>query len=527
MDITIDDHDLAGDLAHALDDLDSAQPGYEKAEAYYTGEAEERFLSPTIRALLSGSDNDFRINLAGRVVDAVLDRLQIAALTAEKNTITVEGDSEVETSSPAGGVDDISEALDDPEDSQATHILNEVVWHGNDLDLEAPELHTKVESLGDAYLFVWPRTDEQGRTVGVDVHVNSPQSVRVFYDEENPRRKRFAVKKWRHGKQVRVNLYYPGTPGFLVKLVSRKDQAGSSAEQFEPYVDEHTDEHGVVEFPWDWEELPFFHFRIGGRPYGSPEHAQAYGPQDALTKLVNSMMSAADMSAFPQRYALLDPQATSDDDLDWDDDDDVAPEELESQLISGPGRVWMLRYVKQVGQFATTDLGQFLDPMNWFAEAMASVTGTPISYFRQVFGDRAMPASGASQRQGSAAFTSKVNARQAAIAASWREAMGFALKLLGVEATVTVRWKPPEVISTKEEWEAVKAKQEAGVPVRQTLLEVGYTEAEVTSWGYTEESPDGPGVDLGQFPVPPPTPGVPVPAGLQSAAEPPAPEGGE
>src|SRR3546814_14003370 len=33
--------------------------------------------------LLTGSDTDFRVNLAGRVVDAVQDRMEIAAVTAE------------------------------------------------------------------------------------------------------------------------------------------------------------------------------------------------------------------------------------------------------------------------------------------------------------------------------------------------------------------------------------------------------------------------------------------------------------
>src|SRR3546814_17791675 len=50
-------------------------------------------------------------------------------------------------------------------------------------------------------------------------------------------------------------------------------------------------------------EIPFFHFRTA-RPYGRPEHKKAYGPQDALTKLVTTMMSTSAFAAFPQTWAL-------------------------------------------------------------------------------------------------------------------------------------------------------------------------------------------------------------------------------
>lgn len=521
MDTTTDEVvDVTDDLDDGLEALAEAEPDYDKAETYFLGEADEKFLSPAIRKLLSGSENDFRINLAGRVVGALLDRLQIGALTAEENT--VEGEALDEEPLDEDDAAQVLEA-DGPEESEATRVLNEVVWHANDMDLEAPELHEKTESLGDGYLFIWPRLDDQGKTVGVDVHVNSPKTVRVLYDEENPRVKRVVIKRWKVGKRVRVNLYYPGEPGYLVKRISKVGMPGDKAEQFEVFVDDHTDEDGVVEFPWVFDELPFFHFRTGGRPYGRPAHVQAYGAQDAITKLTNGMMTAADFSIFPQRYGILDPEASTDDDQDFGDEDDVDPEEMMSQLTAGSGRVWLLKYVKQMGQFATTDIRQFLDPLDWFREVMAAITGTPIQYLRQTTGQREQ-ASGESQKESKAGFTSKVAAHQLSLAASWREAGGFALRLLGFDATVTVRWQPPEIISTKEEWEAVKAKQDAGVPVRQSLLEVGYTEPEVTSWGFSEEQPDGPSIDFSQFASPPPVPGVQAPAAL-TAPEPPGGEG--
>lgn len=517
------------DLAEALESINEAESDYEEAGRYYAGDVEEKFLTPLARKLLTGSSRDFQINLISRVVDAVLDRLEIGALTAEPIT---PNDAEAEDGDQADDTDDTGEGESEPEEmTEATRVLNQLFWHDNELDLEAPEIHEKALSLGDAYLFVWPELDTDGKITGVEVYYNSPLSVRVLYDVEKPRRKRLAIKRWQVGagkeRRVRVNLYYPGPPGFLVKLISKKETAGTKAADFEPHVDEHTDENGVMPFPWDWEELPFFHFRTA-RPYGRPEHWRAYGAQDASTKLIKSMMSAVDFSVFPQRAALAETGASTDDDADWGDDEAADPQDHQSQMIAHPGGLWILRNIKDLKEFSAADIDQFLKPLNWVLGGMAAVTGTPMSQFRQLLGAGGQMPSGESQRQDKDSLLKKTNARQLSFASTWRAAAQFALRLLGIDATVTIHWRPPEIIAGKEAWEGVRAQQNAGVPVRQTLLEAGYTEAEVTSWGYTEEAPDGPGIDLSQFAAPPPVPGAANPFGQQpalAAAGPPAAEG--
>src|SRR3546814_11715069 len=75
--------DWSSDVCSSDLELDAAIPEYQKAEAYYEGTVKEKFLNKAVQALLTGSDTDFRVNLAGLVVDAVQDRLEIAAVTAE------------------------------------------------------------------------------------------------------------------------------------------------------------------------------------------------------------------------------------------------------------------------------------------------------------------------------------------------------------------------------------------------------------------------------------------------------------
>src|SRR3546814_5756712 len=50
-----------------------------------------------------------------------------------------------------------------------------------------------------------------------------------------------------------------------------------------------------------------------------------------------------------------------------------SPVDLQSLLISGPGRIWPLRNMKPVGQFSAADVEQFLKPINTFTGLMAAV----------------------------------------------------------------------------------------------------------------------------------------------------------
>ena len=527
------------DLEEALESLHDALPGYEKAEAYYDGTVKEKFLNKAVQALLTGSDTDFNVNLAGRVVDAVQDRMEIAAVTAEPIDDGEEDDDAEDITDTPGESDNAGTSasgmmgVEQPEEdvmSEEEKALDEAVskiWRDNEMDIEAPEVHEKMLEYGDAYLFVGLCDDEDQPDTKVDLFFNSPKNVRVLYEDENPRKKRLSIKRWEVGpktsKRIRLNLYYQdGTYKFISKGAS--DRSGSA--DFQVFVDDSTDEKGFL--PNDTGEIPFFHFRTA-RPYGRPEHQKAYGCQDALTKIITNMMSTSDFAAFPQRWALQETGTTTDDDLDWDEGDNGAtadtknPSDLQSQLVSGPGRIWPLRNMKAVGQFTAADVSQFLQPLDKFTGLMAAVTATPVSYFLVTLGATATPASGESQRKGESPFISKVNARQLSAEATWQDAVSYGLKLLGLEAEVKVRWAPVQVVSGKEGWEAVQAQQKAGVPIRQTLLEAGYTEAEVTSWGYTEDNPDGPGLDLsGMSNVPLPgnqfaaspaaqAPGTPVP----------------
>jgi hypothetical protein len=47
---------------------------------------------------------------------------------------------------------------------------------------------------------------------------------------------------------------------------------------------------------------------------------------------------------------------------------------------------------------------------------------------------------------------------------------------------VDVQWAPVESATGLDDWQIVKAKQESGVPVDQTLTEAGYRPEQVATW---------------------------------------------
>ena len=80
------------DITEALEDLCDAYPDYKLAEEYAEGKIKEKYVTDDLRRSLTGSGNDFLVNMAGRVVTAVSDRMKISAVTAKNNETGSSGD---------------------------------------------------------------------------------------------------------------------------------------------------------------------------------------------------------------------------------------------------------------------------------------------------------------------------------------------------------------------------------------------------------------------------------------------------
>lgn len=435
------------DLMDGLEALDDAEPGYTKAQQYYEGDIPEFFASARLRRAMMRSGIALRFNFARMPVDAVVERLRLAAV----NTT----------------------------DQSADDVLGQL-WLDNKIMLQSRQIIRRACEFGDAYVMVWPDPDDETK---IDIFYNSPQCVRVFYDAENPLRKSYAIKRWAVGKQVRVDLFYSD---HIQKWISKPGSKGTHAQDWIPYTDQPDD---LWPYLNPFGEIPIFHFRTD-QPYGEPEHKGFYGPQDAIHKLILLHMAGVDYQAFPQRWMTLDPDTDTSEAADADEDtfsfadtstgSTIPPAgEARSQFQADPGSLWMLKGAKGVGQFDVADHGNFTDPMLTYLRMGAEITNTPLHRIDPT-GDHP---SGESLRTAEAPFVHKIEDRQLSFGDTWRELFVFALKVAGfANPEVTVRWTPAQTVNDLEGWQTVAQKLAAGVPAEQAFLEAGYSDEQVEMW---------------------------------------------
>lgn len=425
-------------LINGLNALDHAIPAYREAESFYNGNETETFTSTALKKALGSESSEFVMNYSRLVVTSRLDRMEVSAVVSE--------------------------------DGSADDLLGEL-WSSNSMDAEVQDAIESALVYGDSYLIA-----DVGEN-SVDIFYNDPLSTRVFYSVENPKNKEYAIKRWLQDEKLRVNLYFPDR---IEKYISKGKPSTSMKEgDFEAFYDEDSDAWPIVN---ETGQIPVFHLRTG-RQYGQPEHKQSYGPQRAITKLISTQISSIDFATAPQRYFLEDPAANDGvnpiDDFggrpgvapDTDDDDAV------SNLKAGPGGVWSLKGIKEVGQFDAPNPDSFVVPFKTFVEAMSTVTKTPT----HTFNVGALP-SGESLRAAEAPLNKRVLSLETMLGSALADVHQFALSALGVEAKVLVQWAAPASYDDKDVWEVVNTKTAAGVPLRQALMEAGYTDEQVTEW---------------------------------------------
>jgi hypothetical protein len=455
---------MADDLTCAVKEINEHAEDYRYADRMYRNKIEEIFATNNkIVALLREASKHYRTNLAAVVVDAVLNALEITSVTVP---------------SPDGG-----------QNEEYTKIFKEKVWDANELDLYLPDWLREVGKEGDAYLVVWAG-EEDGTC---EVHTRKPVGARMIYDEENGRVKKFFAYMWKEDspKRIRINLMYPDR---VEKYVSTAKEPKTS-QDFQHYQDE-TD--GGWPVTHDYDEVAAFHGRTD-HPYGVPDHANAYGPQNMLNKVIATFMGSLDFTGFPQRAALQDSPVEDDGD-DWDQDDNESDGATgiemsgDSKMRAEPGSLWMLKNTKSLVQLAAAESDNFLKPIDKAAQLISAATGTPIRFFN---GTQGQQPSGASLREDDARLNARRAMRILLAGATLRDAFTFAMrKVLGYKdcPEVVVNWKPIRRAELLDEWQAVSARQAAGVPRDVTLLEAGYTPDQIAEWN--KSAPD-PGEGLG------------------------------
>jgi Phage portal protein, SPP1 Gp6-like len=466
--------DPGADLQNAVMELGESQMQYAKAAAYYQGTQPEFFASLRLRIAMGATGVIFNFNFAKLPVDAVSERLEIAGIS-----------------------------------SQDQSVLDEIrmAWEFNQLDMYGPDIMSNACQFGDAYVFVWPhRPDDplldpelpEDRQP-IDIFYCSPRIMRLFYDEEDEHEKRYAIKKWQDSATgyTFANLYYPDRVEKYMLAPEAMSTSGAKP-RWQKRLDPEDGEQWPLENPFG--EVPVFHFR-NGFPYGRPEHLDAYGPQDAIHKLVISHMASVDYNAFPQRWAIMDEhydtsEASFGDEGDYAFSIDTGATldtgvDPRSQLTADPASLWFMKGVKQYGEFAAAVPEAFLTPFTQYIHAMAVVTQTPMHFLDPIVAN----VSGESLRVIEAPFAKKVRKRQMFFGSTWRDIFRFVCKIRGIAArqAIHVSWVPAATVNDLLSLQADLIKAQLGVPPRQLLEELGYTPEQLDTWGITlDTAPSAP-----------------------------------
>jgi hypothetical protein len=468
------------DLCSGLSELEKHRPGYVLAWEQYDGTAREFFAKDhRINDELRQYSEHFRINVTRKVIKARLNRLKINSLTVADGTETIR------------------------------KTFKDEIYDRNELDIELPAWLEKLAVYGDSYMLVWPSADanvnEDGTADEVDVFIHSPLTMRAIYSSANSRKVDYVVHAWqRRDGFLRVDLYYPYRLSGIERYVSIKSMAdlrgadGTIAVEYEEGMFEvlppgsdgdEEDEGGHIDNPY--ERMPIFHARTS-RPYGRPEHRDAYGPQNALNKLVASHLSAVDWYVWPWRYALSKTGTTGPDLNDWNKDNRQVPatggaagSRRSERMRQRPGTLNKLHNTDAVGQLDPAPVANFLDPIGAYIRILGEVTDTPMDGI-----DRTGAAeSGVSRHARMDGLTSAVENLQLVARGPLVDAMEFALLVLGEpDQDVNLAWKPIEKIEDTDGWLGVKAKEDAGVPIEVALAEAGYLPEEIQAWRDTLDS---------------------------------------
>jgi SPP1 family phage portal protein len=407
---------VTADLKLAYETLKAKKLRYDILFNYYDGNPPMQYVSDRLREVFGNREARFSQNWPAVVIDSEADRIQM-------NGFSVGEDDEL--------TDTLTGLFED------TELIS---------DVDDVTLATLVT--GEAFVFVW-----QGENNEIEGYYNDPRLCHVFYDQERPREKRMAAKWWVDGNQKRrINLYYPDRIEYYISV--------NKAENTDNAVGMYALQPAAAN---PFNEIPIFHFRRERRTIKSAL-VNVIEPADAINKLTQDMMVAAEFGAFKQRYVITSATIT--------------------QLKNAPNEIWSLPAADMDGQptmageFSATELNNYLEAMDKLAYNIAIITRTPKHFFMGQGGDP----SGEALIAMEAPLNKKAQKTIDRMTPVWRQVAVFMLKLKGVDVdpkTIKPLFERPETVQPKTAAEIREIDVRTGIPLSTSLKREGWTEKEV------------------------------------------------
>lgn len=436
-------------LAKKLEDrLDARAARIRPWNAYYKGEHNLGFASERFKAAFGGLFKSFSDNWCEVVCDAPTERLEVLGFRI--------GDG-------AGG--DVPQEAD----KQARDI-----WQRCGMDAESKVGHLEGSVKARFHTLVWA-DDPTSADPQPDISIEDATQMIVAYEPGSRRRRAAALKKW-DGEDgwLYCTLYLADE---LWKFRRPAVQAagiilppGLTLHEWGPRFDD----EAQVRIDNPLGKVPVVEFtnrrRLTDHP--TPEHKTVMPLQDAVNKLIADMMVAAEAGAFPAR---------------WGTGIDLPKDPKTGQEIDD-AELWKLSLSKllrasnkdaRFGNFDAADLRNFVAGVELLVTHIAAQTRTPPHYLLGKMANLSGEALAAAET----GLVSKCHDKTVYYGESWEETMRLAFAVIDdkradVYNAETI-WADVEHVTDAARSDAAIKKKQAGVPWRQRMEDMGYTQTQI------------------------------------------------
>jgi len=403
---------INSDLELAFTALQNKFKPYTDLFSYQDGNARLKYSTERLERAFGTSLAYFSQNWIAVIINSVLDRLTLKGFDTQK---------------------------------KSTNKKLDKLFKEMNLQIDAYNVHESALITGEAFLIADLIDGE------LDIYYNDPRQVCVFYDENRPKVKSFAAKKWSVGKESYIDLYY------IDRTEHYHSVEGNTAGSF----------NSIGKTPNPFKIIPVFHFRVSNRIHKGEIGASEISIQDAVNKLFSDLMVAAEFEAFKVRVFIsgADPGNMK-----------LSPD-MKIWIPAAEGDQQPSNVIELGGQ----SLDVFMKPMNDLASTLAVTTRTPKHYFLENTGSNL---SGEALIAMESPLTKKVIQRQENFSVTWEEVAKFLLEQkLGIITPVITIWDKVETIQPLTEAQIVQAEVTSGIPLKVSLKRQGWSEDELLEVG--------------------------------------------
>lgn len=329
-------------------------------------------------------------------------------------------------------------------------------WKANDLDEQAPMLHTESIGLGDAYVI-----SGEGESKD-DLPIVTAESPFQAYARRDPRTRKVldGIKRWTEGdddeKQEWGNLYHPNS-----RVTYRKTGDG--------WVEDSRRDH-------DYGSpliVPFTNQPRLLEPYGRSEFMDIIKIADAINKMATDMMISGEFHAMPRRYAF----GLTKEDFQDEDGNPI------SEWKKLAGGVWASEVDGkdvQVGQFAEADLTNFHSSIKLLFQIASIIASLP-SYVTAFGGDN--PASAEALKAAEVTKNKRAERKVTVLGGAHAEVQRNNLRILGQYTPemrrIETQFRPVATASEGQMADySMKLVGQRIIPPQQARKDLGYSQEE-------------------------------------------------